>query len=307
MKRENTGCAAVLGAISAEAVAGHIGTLEGVRHPLAAPEALEAAADYLAQTLSDLGYQVEEQTFPEHGRLFRNVMASLPGLTRPEERILVVAHYDTVANSPGADDNASGVAGVLELARVFAGCRLERTVQFVGVCLEENQIVGDRSTGLQGSKALAALAHREGWQIAGVLVLESIGFAGPDLVQTLPPGIPFEVSKVGDFIAVITNETSLALAQSFADSVGRYVIELPHAVLPVPGNGELLPDTRRSDHAPFWDLGYPAIMLTDTTNFRSPHYHQPSDTLDTLNLAFATAVVRATAGTICRLGGLQEG
>ncbi|GFO67587.1 peptidase M28 [Geomonas limicola] len=288
-----------------ERIGRHIVALEGVRHPLAAPEALERAADYAARELTALGYQVSEQLFPAHDRMFRNIVATLPGIGCPEERVLVVAHYDTVANSPGADDNASGTAGLLEIARRLAGASFERTLQFVAVCLEENQITGNRETGLMGSKALAELAVGEAWQIAGVLVLESIGYAGPGLVQQAPPGLPVQVSEVGDFIAVVANERSRELAETYVAAAQAPGIELPYLLMVVPGNGEPFPDTRRSDHSPFWDRGYPALMLTDTTNFRSPHYHEPSDTLETLNLDFAAQVCRAATGAVLDLARLR--
>jgi hypothetical protein len=102
---------------------------------------------------------------------------------------------------------------------------------------------------------------------------------------------------------VIGNTASAELAAAFIRAADRHQPDLPKVPLVVPGNGELFPDTRRSDHASFWDQGIPAIMLTDTTNFRNPHYHLPSDTLETLNLDFATAVCRAVAGLIGELAG----
>jgi len=288
--------------VSKERIADHVAALEGVRHPVAAPEALAKAADYLAHSLGAFGYQVSEQLFPDRGGMFRNVIATRPGVTRPEQRIAVLAHYDTVDSSPGADDNASGVAVMLEVARVLASLSLERTVQFVGVSLEENADDTPFS-GLRGSQALAAKARDEGWQLEAVLVLESVGFAGTDVVQRAPAGVPVKVPERGNFLAVIANERSVGLAESFTRSTERNWLELPVVVLTVPGNGEALPDTRRSDHAPFWNLGFPALMLTDTTNFRSPHYHQPTDTLATLNLDFATRVCRATAVTVLELAG----
>ena len=104
--------------------------------------------------------------------------------------------------------------------------------------------------------------------------------------------------EVGDFIAVVGNDDSLELVEGFAGAVERYKLPLPYLKMVVPEIGELFPDSRRSDHASFWDSGYKAIMLTDTANFRSPHYHRPSDTLETLNLQFAAEVCRATAGLV---------
>ena len=287
--------------ISGDRIAGHIRALEGVRHPVAAPEALERAADYLAESFRALGYQLSEHRFLDNGRTFRNVIASRSGLRRPEERVAVLAHYDTVAGSPGADDNASGVAVMLELARALAPLGFERSVQFIGVCLEENAHDDDPGSGTRGSQALANHARDNGWDLTAVLVLESVGYAGDEVAQAAPPGVPIPVPETGNFIAVIGNERSGELSEAFVRAVARHEVDLPHVVLTVPGNGELLPDTRRSDHAPFWDAGFKAVMLTDTTNFRNPHYHRQTDTLATLNLEFAAKVCRATAGSLLEL------
>jgi Zn-dependent M28 family amino/carboxypeptidase len=291
-------------AVSSERIGSHVGALEGVRHPVTAPEALERAAEYLIQTLGSLGYQMSEHLFPDRGRTYRNIIASRPGLLHPEERVAVMAHYDTVAGSPGADDNASGVAVLLEMARVLAGFDFDRSVDFIGVCLEENACDDDHCSGTRGSQALARHARDQGWDLSAVLVLESVGFAGADAVQRAPAGVPVAVPEVGNFIAVIGNERSAGLAAAFLRAVERQRIDLPQVTLTVPGNGELLPDSRRSDHAPFWDQGYRALMVTDTTNFRNPHYHCPTDTLATLNLDFAAKVCRAAAGTVLELAGL---
>jgi Zn-dependent M28 family amino/carboxypeptidase len=291
----------ILSEVSSERIAIHVRALEGVRHPTAAPEALELAADYLAQSLASLGYQMSEHLFMDNGRSFRNVIATLPGSRFPEERVAALAHYDTVAGSPGADDNASGVAVLLEMARVLAGLSFERTVQFIGVCLEENQNEDDPCSGTRGSQALARHARAQGWDLAAVLVLESVGYAGEHIAQRVPAGVPIPVPEVGNFLAVIANEHSTALSERFVSAITRHQIGLPHVVLAVPGNGELLPDSRRSDHAPFWDEGFPAIMLTDTTNFRNPHYHLASDTSATLNFEFAAKVCRAATGAVADL------
>lgn len=277
----------------------HIRTLEGVRHPVAGAEALERAADYVADRLSTLGYEVTEHHFLDNGRLFRNIIATLHGCGRQDERVVVMAHYDTVAGSPGADDNASGVAVLLETAELLAQYRFERTIQFVGVSLEENE--NGAGTGTRGSRALAVHARENVWNIAGVVVLESVAYAGDKVVQTMPAGVPVAVPASGNFIAVVGNERSKDLVDGFSRAVARLGGELPHVALTVPGNGESLPDCRRSDHAPFWDEGYPAIMVTDTTNFRNPHYHKSTDTLETLDLDFATKVCQATAGLIVEL------
>ncbi|MBJ6750517.1 M28 family peptidase [Geomonas anaerohicana] len=292
-----------LPAVSRDRIVQHLTFLEGVRHPVVAPVALQQACGYVEDMLRALGYAVDLHGFEDGAEQYHNVVATRLGTRRPEKRLLVLAHFDTVAGSPGADDNASGVALLLELAAIFKQWRPELTLQFVGVNLEENADREEAGIGLRGSRALAALAAAQGWEIEAVVVLESVAFAGSSLPQGAPAGVPLQVPPHGDFLAVIGNEMSQGLVTRFALTVESFQVPLPVVPLVVPGNGELLPDTRRSDHAPFWDAGYPAIMLTDTTNFRNPHYHQPSDTVDTLNLSFALRVCEATAAFLLGLAG----
>jgi len=295
--------------VSIDRIRTHIDALEGVRHPLTAPEALERAADYIRISLQSLGYEMAEHRFVEDGRDYRNIIATCRGTLFPEQRVILLAHYDTVAASPGADDNASGVALLLEAANILRPFQCERSIQFIAVNLEENEREGDpQAMGRRGSQALAMYARENQWQIEGVVVLESVAYAGDRVVQTAPAGIPFKIPEFGNFIAVVGNEDSLELTRGFGREIDRQRLPLPCLSMTVSGNGELLPDSRRSDHASFWDCGYRAIMVTDTTNFRNPHYHGPSDTLATLNLMFAAEVCRATAGlvtVIARYGGLK--
>jgi Zn-dependent M28 family amino/carboxypeptidase len=294
----------LLAQISADRIRDHIRALEGVRHPVTAPEALQRAEDYIHAYLRALTYQVELHPFTLDGREFQNIIATRTGVRHPDKRLLIVAHYDTVENSPGADDNASGVAVLLELGRVLEPVEFDHTVQFVAVNLEERQGEGSLEEAcLCGSRALAADAQKQGWDIEGVFVLETIAYAGKQVVQKMPDGLPLKLPEVGDFIGLVGNEASRGLVEALMQAIGRYRIPLPAVPLVVPGNGEILPDTRRSDHAPFWDRGYPAVMVTDTANFRSPHYHQPTDTLDTLNMPFAAEVCRAVAATVMDLAG----
>jgi hypothetical protein len=294
----------VLAGVSVDRIRAHIRALEGTRHPVEAPAALEEAANYIWNSLQSLGCEMTVHRFKDSGRVFRNIIASRLGALYPEQRVIVLAHYDTVAASPGADDNASGVAVMLELATILKPLQFERSVLFIGVCLEENESADDsHSRGRRGSRALAAYARENDWAIEGVLVLESVAYAGESVVQKAPAGIPVKVPEQGNFIAVLGNEESLGLVQGFASSIERYQIPLPYLSLAVPGRGEHLLDSRRSDHASFWDEGYRAVMITDTTNFRSPHYHQPSDTLATLNLPFAADVCRSTGGVVIEVSG----
>jgi Zn-dependent M28 family amino/carboxypeptidase len=292
--------------VSLENIRSHIEGLEGERHPSTSPETLDYAADYIADSLRYIGYDMDFHSFTDNDRLYRNIIATRRGSHLPNERVVVLAHYDTVVGTPGADDNASGVAVLLEIAQVLAPFTFERTVHFIGVNLEENENADDPHSGTRGSRALASYARENNWNIEGVVVLESVAYAGVNVVQSTPSGVPVPVPEIGDFVAVIGNEQSRELVDCFVRAAERYRGDLPHIELVVPGNGESLPDSRRSDHAPFWDEGFKAIMVTDTTNFRNPHYHRPTDTLSTLNLYFATKVCCATAGVVFEMARPME-
>ena len=291
----------VLNDISIDRIREHIIALQGVRHPVVAPVALRQAEEYIRRTLKGLGYEMLQHSFTDCGTPFSNVVATRSGAVCPEQRVMLIAHFDTVSTSPGADDNASGVAVLLEVATLFQQLEFEKTLHFVAVNLEENSADDAPGTGTRGSRALARHAREQGWDLDAVVVLESVAFAGPDVIQEVPPGLPIERPEAGDFIAVVGNEASLEVVQRFVEVVERQGIPLPCLPAVVPGNGEMVPDTRRSDHAPFWDQGFRAIMLTDSTNFRNPHYHLASDTIDTLNLPFAAEVGRGTGALLLSL------
>jgi hypothetical protein len=280
----------------------HIMALQGVRHPVFAPHALEEAGDYIFNELQALGCTPARHEFETDDRIFSNVIATQTGSLFPQERIIILAHYDTVKGSPGADDNASGIAGLLELAAVLQPFSFKRTLQFIAVNLEEKKEEDEPiSPATRGSYFLASDASEKGWDICAVFVLECIGYAGEAVPQSLPPGLSIPLPDTGNFIAAIANERSADLVQALKGAVQRHQIALPLFPLIVPGNGELIPATRRSDHAPFWDFGFKAAMLTDTANFRNPHYHQPGDTLDTLNLDFIRLVCQMVGGAAAAL------
>ena len=260
----------------------HLDRLVGPRDPFDGHAGMEAAADYIADVFRRLGHSVVEDQFRVEGRWYRNVVASIKGSSSDGE-VLVVAHYDTVPDTPGADDNASGVAGLLEVARALAGHRFQKDLVFIAFALEEY--------GYPGSLHYVQQATARRARIAGVFDLEMIGYTSP--IQTAPPGVP--APAVGDFIGVIGNRRSEGLVSLFEEGAARFVPSLPVEGLIVEGNGEDLPVARLSDHAPFWDAGYPAVMITDTAFLRNPHYHQRTDTLETLDLPFLRNVAAATA------------
>jgi Zn-dependent M28 family amino/carboxypeptidase len=236
------------------------------------------------------------------GKIYRNVVAiKNPDRPRQVEELsplLIGAHYDTVSGSPGADDNASGLVVLLEVASRLSARPLARPVWLVAFCLEEQDRLG--------SQAFASRLKAERRELAGAIILECVGFARSEAgTQQIPPGIPIVVPTQGDFLAIVGNEASRSLVLQLEQEAQRNAAQLKPLSLVVPGRGEAMPHTRRSDHASFWDAGYPAVMLTDTANFRNPHYHRETDTVDTLNLEFLSNVAATVTATAIQIAGVR--
>ncbi len=258
----------------------HLLALVGDRHPTSSPAGLQRAEAYLTAQFHSLGLKVTTHAFEAGKSTYRNLIGTLvPRGGSSLAPLIVAAHYDTMPRSPGADDNASGLAVMLETARSLLYASVRRPVRFVGFCMEEDN--------LRGSLAYVEHLRREKEEIYGAIVLECVGYASTaDNSQQAPPGLPIAVPTVGDFIGIIGNQASAEIVVGIEQIAKQQVPDLKTVLLVVPGQGERFPDTRRSDHAAFWKYGYPAVMLTDTANFRNPHYHRPSDTLDTLDMNF---------------------
>jgi hypothetical protein len=377
--------------VDVERIYQHILELEGTRHPVDAPEKLDEAANYILSEFKNYGLQTHDQEFKVEGfdTTFRNVEGAIGN---EGSELLVVSHYDTVQNSPGANDNGSGIAVMLESARILAQEKRAHKIRFISFSLEEfnfvytlkartiaeslglmdkhnryttahthgmmKQIVELQSKAFSEGKNLAeALAKariefedqltkseieysgkleemykgltltsepgkiftigsgfwvdevvRTKKDVLGVLCLETIGYTSEkEHSQKLPEGMQAEMFQtygvsdvtVGNFIAIIGDANSDRLAQSFCNQSKRESIQLPYACLLAPLSYEEivqlgLLDLLRSDHAPFWRKGIPALMLTDTANFRYPFYHTQADTIDKLDFDFMTKVCKAT-------------
>ena len=275
----------------------HLRALIGERHPTSSPTALRQAEGYLAEQFEALGLVVSTHPFKALGDTYRNVIGTRPASIPSAEGdapLIVAAHYDTVSGSPGADDNASALAVLLEAARCLRSVPLGREVRFIAFSLEEEDLLG--------SLAYVSSLKKSGHEIGGAIVLECVGYACPtEGSQQKPPGVPIAVPTVGDFLAIVGNTASAALVAAVEGAAKERVPDLKTATLMVPGNGELFPDTRRSDHAAFWHYGYPAVMLTDTANFRNPNYHASTDTIETLDLGFMEKVAQTITATVIRL------
>lgn len=246
------------------------------------------ARAHIAHSLTAMGYTPDLHGYPSGV----NVLAERPGTDPAAKAILVAAHFDTVEGSPGADDNASGVAVALEVARQIRARPTRRTL-LLAFFDEEEQ-------GLVGSSFYAASPLRIE-ALAGVVVLEMVGFAcRKPGCQQLPPGLPKGIApETGDFIAVVGDAEHVELLHAFRRASG---VDRPAVfALPVPEKGDVLPDSRRSDHAPFWDRGVGAVMVTDTANLRNPHYHRASDTPATLDPVFLAGVAAIVVDAVVEL------
>jgi Zn-dependent M28 family amino/carboxypeptidase len=259
-------------------------TLEAVvgeRNPFSGRRHLAQVESFIEAELQSYGINTENDWFPYRGKTFRNIIAQI-GNPLAAPLVILGAHMDSVEGAPGADDNGSGVAVLLESARILAQAPLRSRLLICAFNLEELNMIG--------SAHLARKLKAEGTAIEAMISLEMVGYADSRPgSQHYPAGLRWFYPDRGDFIGVIGNFKSTSLLSRVARQM-RQVPGLPVETLAVPGSGELIPAVRLSDHAPFWDLGYPALMVTDTALFRNPHYHRPSDTMDTLSIDFMAKV-----------------
>lgn len=234
-----------------------------------------------------------------------NIIVEIKGKALPDEIVLVSAHFDAVPKSPGADDDASGVAGLVELARVLKDQPLDRTVRFVLFTFEEVGLAGSAEYVRRWRDEAKPGGPREKEKIVAMLSLELLGYYSDKEGSQKSPFPPikgvFEPSTVGDNIVLVTTSAHQPLTKRIESAMvaaapGVKVFRADFA--PVP-----LPDLMRSDHAPFLLAGIPAVMVTDTANFRNPNYHKPTDTIETLDLERMTRTVEGLLGAVRELAG----
>ncbi|HQL80970.1 MAG TPA: M28 family peptidase [Spirochaetota bacterium] len=251
---------------------------------------LEQARDYIKDYFSRYGYKPREETYTAAGVKVSNVIAEIPGTEFPGSIILVGAHYDTIEDTPGADDNTSGIAALLEIYRLLAVRRYRKTVRFVAFTLEEPPFF---STELMGSMVNAVNCRKRKDSIELMVCLEMVGFASRRCPQDYPLNHKHKEYPVcGNYISVIS-------LPSNADSVYRWKkIYNNHArckIFEYIGPASI-PGMDLSDHMSFIRSGYPAIMISDTGFYRNKNYHSPDDTIDTINFKFmADVIVDSTA------------
>lgn len=236
--------------------------------------ALTQAADYIAAEFRTYGYEPARQTYEVSRLPVSNIEATLAGTSRADEIVVLGAHYDTVPGCPGANDNGTGVAAVLELARRFASRPHARTMRFVAFVNEEPPFF---QTAQMGSLVYARAARARGDRITAMLSLETMGYysSEPDS-QEYPAAVGRFYPKVGNFIAFVANVRSVRLLLK-AKRAFRQRTRFPVECGAVP---DLIPGVGWSDHWSFWQAGYPAMMVTDTAPFRYRWYHTAQDTPD---------------------------
>ena len=259
-------------------------------------DALEKSADYIRLSFEELGYEARTQEFQAAGRTVRNIEAELAGGGANKDEIVVLgAHYDSAPGTPGANDNASGVAGLFELARLLKERELSRTVRFVAFVNEEPPFF---QTDGMGSVRYARRCRERGEKIVGMLSLETIGYYS-DLKgsQQYPPVFKWFYPDTGDFIGFVANVGSRKLARRCVGAFRRETA-FPSEGVAAPG---WITGIGWSDHWAFWREGYPALMVTDTAPFRYPHYHAPTDTPDRLDYDRTARVVTGLARVVVEL------
>jgi Zn-dependent M28 family amino/carboxypeptidase len=258
-------------------------------------EQLEEAAQFIDSSLRAAGYRPQSQWYNIGSAKCRNIEAEIRGAGRPGEVVIVGAHYDSAPESPGADDNASGVAAMLALARSFAGTRPARTLRFVGFTNEEPPYFWRDE---MGSLVYAKKCRRQGDRVVAMLSIESVGFYSTSPAsQHYPAGLSLLYPSTGDFVAFVGNILSRSLVHETL-RVFRGAGALPSVGAAVPN---AIPGAGWSDHWSFWQQGFPGIEITDTALYRNPYYHTPQDTPDRLDYDRLTRFTWAMQAVIGQL------
>src|SRR5215831_11629735 len=259
-------------------------------------QALERTRQYIEDFLGREGYKVRSQEYVVQTRKVKNLIVEVPGATWPNEIVVIGAHYDTVYDCPGADDNSSGVAALLELARTLKGSHPARTLRFVAFVNEEPPWF---QTDDMGSLVYAQHARKLNENIVAALSLETIGmYSDAEGSQQYPAGFGLLYPSKGDFISFIGNVAAGPLVRE-AIGTFRETTRFPSEGAAVPA---AIPGVGWSDHWSFWSQGYPAIMVTDTAPFRNPNYHRPGDKPETLDYERMARVVRGLEKVVVKLG-----
>jgi hypothetical protein len=331
-KRNLMEAASIVENVDAASLRKHLSSVFGGRNRFTANDKITQVENYIFEKFEEYGWKTEKQichfeAFESHDKKSHqktnhdiagaNVIATKPG-KNPGKIILIGAHYDTVNGSPGADDNGTGVAALLEVARVLGGSKFSKTLVLAAFDMEE--------TGLAGSRAFIDNIPPDA-DIEDVIIVETVGFmSNQEHTQMIPKGFSIlyreQVGKIkengfkGDFITVIYGEKSKRLVL-LLDEMNKYLntslkLVFVRDPLGIPVLGRVLKllfpgvkDLFRSDHVPFWQKGISAVQLTDSANFRNPHYHQPTDTIETIDFDSVQKLVQTVTATAAILAQIE--
>jgi len=283
----------------------HVDRLAGLIGPrhLGRPKSFHAAAEYASRELGKFGDKSIRELYFAHDHEVANVYIERPGAKAPTEVVIVGAHYDTIAGTPGADDNASAVAMLIEIAHLLRSADCRRTIRFVAFACEEPPFFHMDS---MGSQVHARACRKRAERVKAMICLEMVGYYSDKAgSQRVPEGIPrwlhWAFPKRGNFIASVGNMRSARVVWKFrrgfkaASRFPLFSIALPESV----------DEIRMSDNSSFWDQGYPALMITDTSFLRNPHYHRSTDEPDTLDYERLAQATIGVAGGVARLAGCR--
>ena len=278
----------------------HVFAVGGRERNLWQPAALEAAARYIEDTLTGFGYTPSAQRFTTDGVTVRNIEVEIAGSAHAGEIVIVGAHYDSVQGATGANDNGSGVAAVLELARLARALRPARTLRFVLFVDEEPPFF---KSGEMGSRKYARRARERGENIVAMFSLETIGYySDATRSQHYPPPFSLFYPDTANFIAFVANLGSRSLLHEAIASFRRHA-QFPSEAVAAPA---FIPGIDWSDHWSFWREGYPALMVTDTAPFRYPQYHTAADTPDKVDFGRLARVVSGLRAMLSDLTGAPD-
>jgi len=300
--------AALLSNVSTDSILQNLNLIQGKRNATTDSLFLKKTRNFLQDFSSRfLSTKRIEARIPQG--FVVNLESTQWGCESPEKVQIIDAHYDSAGQSPGADDNGSGVVGVMEAMRILAPYSSNKTIRYLFFDLEE--------AGLIGSQLYLVNQLNPNDQIQNCINFEMIGYYSDQInTQDLPTGFnvlfPDAYNQVisnqrrGDFITNVGNVNSAALVKVFANAATQYVPGLKVISLEVPGTGLLAPDLRRSDHAGFWDRNIPALMITDGANFRNKNYHTVRDSIHYLNMGFMTQVIKTSIATMVELAEIEH-
>ena len=264
--------------------------------PITNEQSIKKTENYITGYFKNIGLQVHQQQYKYGNYDIANIIACSQKNLLSSKYYVIGAHYDSVPETYGADDNASGIAVLLELARYTIQEEISLPVCFVAFTAEEPPTFSTRH---QGSKIFVKSVKEKKDEVLGAIILEMVGYTSNE--QAYPMVLKWMgYPAKGNFIGIVGNRKSKKFGQSIFQSFKKNE-QLPVETLFVPFNGRILPDTRLSDHSSFWDAGLPAVMITDTSFFRNPNYHTPQDTFDTLDYFFMAELVKSLLITLKKL------